>query len=79
MPRKLWHWRGRGCAVVDLMIFPEWGLSAYAVDDLLLQDALLAKVEASIAEILAASGAPRLVPVVGAPSLQERQQSERAI
>src|SRR5688500_5420823 len=30
---------------VDLMVFPELGLSAYAIDDLLLQDALLDSVE----------------------------------
>ena len=36
----------RGC---DLMLFPELGLSAYAIDDLFLQDALLARVEAEIA------------------------------
>jgi hypothetical protein len=32
-----------GC---DLMLFPELGLSAYAIDDLFLQDALLAASEA---------------------------------
>src|SRR5207244_4043886 len=32
---------------VDLMLFPELGLSAYAIDDLLLQDALLDGVEAA--------------------------------
>ena len=31
---------------VDLMLFPELGISAYAIDDLLLQDALLDGVEA---------------------------------
>ena len=30
---------------VDLVLFPELGLSAYAIDDLLLQDALLDRVE----------------------------------
>ena len=34
---------------VDLMLFPELGISAYAIDDLLLQDALLDAVEAAIA------------------------------
>ena len=33
---------------VDLMLFPELGLSAYAIDDLLLQDALLDAVEAEL-------------------------------
>ena len=38
-----------------LMVFPELGLSAYAIDDLLLQDALLDAVEAAIAEVVEAS------------------------
>jgi NAD+ synthase (glutamine-hydrolysing) len=54
----------RGC---DLMLFPELGLSAYAIDDLFLQDALLRRVEAEIAGLAAASQdlAPALI--VGAP------------
>ena len=40
---------------VDLMLFPELGISAYAIDDLLLQDALLDGVEAGLAEIVQAS------------------------
>jgi NAD+ synthase (glutamine-hydrolysing) len=52
---------------VDLMVFPELGLSAYAIDDLLLQDALLAKVESSIARILQESASIRSVLVLGAP------------
>lgn len=52
---------------VDLMVFPELGLSAYAIDDLLLQDALLEKVESSIARILEASERIRPVLVTGAP------------
>lgn len=51
----------------DLMVFPELGLSAYAIDDLLLQDALLEKVESSIARILEASERIRPVLVTGAP------------
>ncbi len=54
----------RGC---DLMLFPELGLSAYAIDDLFLQDALLARVEAEIAGLLAASAELTPVLVVGAP------------
>ena len=38
----------------DLMLFPELGLSAYAIDDLFLQDALLARVEAEIAGLVEA-------------------------
>jgi NAD+ synthase (glutamine-hydrolysing) len=50
-----------------LMVFPELGLSAYAIDDLLLQDALLEAVEAEIARL--AQESRKLFPVfaVGAP------------
>ena len=40
---------------VDLMLFPELGISAYAIDDLLLQDALLDGVEAALKELVDAS------------------------
>ncbi len=52
---------------VDLMLFPELGISAYAIDDLLLQDALLDAVETALARLVAASVALRPVFVVGAP------------
>ena len=54
-------------AGVAVMVFPELGLSSYAIEDLLLQDALLDQVEASIAAVAAESR--RLLPVliVGAP------------
>jgi NAD+ synthase (glutamine-hydrolysing) len=50
-----------------VMVFPELGLSSYAIEDLLLQDALLDQVEESVAAVVAASR--RLFPVliVGAP------------
>jgi NAD+ synthase (glutamine-hydrolysing) len=51
----------------DLMLFPELGLSAYAIDDLLLQDALLDGVEEALAGLLEASRALRPVFIVGAP------------
>ena len=54
----------RGC---DLMLFPELGLSAYAIDDLLLQDALLRRVEAEIEGLAVASKDLAPVLVVGAP------------
>ena len=54
----------RGC---DLMLFPELGLSAYAIDDLFLQDALLAQVDAEIARLAAASTDLAPVLIVGAP------------
>ncbi len=53
-----------GC---DLMLFPELGLSAYAIDDLFLQDALLKRVDAAIAEIVQASAKLAPVLLVGAP------------
>lgn len=52
---------------VDLMVFPELGLSAYAIDDLLLQDALLDGVEAGLERLVGASRDMRPVFVVGAP------------
>src|SRR5687768_15806388 len=52
---------------VDLMLFPELGLSAYAIDDLLLQDALLDSVETALARIVDASRNLRPVFIVGAP------------
>jgi NAD+ synthase (glutamine-hydrolysing) len=51
----------------DLMVFPELGLSAYAIDDLHLQDALLDGVETALASLVEASRALRSVVVVGAP------------
>ena len=51
----------------DLMLFPELGISAYAIDDLLLQDALLDGVEAALAELVEASKALRPIFIVGAP------------
>jgi len=50
-----------------LMVFPELGLSAYAIDDLLLQDALLDAVQAQIARLVEASRSLRPVFCVGAP------------
>jgi NAD+ synthase (glutamine-hydrolysing) len=52
---------------VDLMLFPELGLSAYAIDDLLLQDALLDGVEDALRKLLDASRRMRQVCIVGAP------------
>ncbi|MEP7207691.1 MAG: NAD(+) synthase [Casimicrobiaceae bacterium] len=51
----------------DLMLFPELGMSSYAIDDLLLQDALLAAVETSLGRIVDASRSLRSVAIVGAP------------
>ena len=52
---------------VGVMLFPELGLSSYAIDDLLLQDVLLDGAEAAVAEIVAASADLLPVLVVGAP------------
>lgn len=52
---------------VDLMVFPELGLSAYAIDDLLLQDALLDGCEAALASLVEASRAIAPVCIVGMP------------
>jgi NAD+ synthase (glutamine-hydrolysing) len=54
-------------ARVALMVFPELCLSAYAIDDLLFQDALLDAVESEIDRLLAASRDALPVMVVGAP------------
>jgi NAD+ synthase (glutamine-hydrolysing) len=54
-------------AKTAIMVFPELGLSSYAIEDLLLQDALLDEVERSIAKVV--EGSKKLFPVliVGAP------------
>ena len=52
---------------VDLMLFPELGISAYAIDDLFLQDTLLRRVEVELAALAAASVELAPVLVVGAP------------
>jgi NAD+ synthase (glutamine-hydrolysing) len=49
------------------MLFPELGLSAYAIDDLLLQEALLDGVEAAIGRLVDASRRMRAAYIVGAP------------
>ena len=52
---------------VSLAVFPELGLTGYAIDDLLLQDPLLDATLAAIAELVAASAELDPVLVVGAP------------
>ncbi|WP_326524632.1 NAD(+) synthase [Sphingomonas sp.] len=52
-----------GC---DLLVFPELTLSSYAIDDLHLQDAHAAAVEAALAEVAAASESLTPVLLVGA-------------
>ena len=50
-----------------IMVFPELGLSSYAIEDLLLQDALLDQVERSVARVVEASKTLFPILVVGAP------------
>ena len=52
-----------GC---DLLVFPELNLTSYAIDDLHLQDAQMAAVEAALGDIAAASAGLRPVLLVGA-------------
>src|SRR5438874_2672403 len=54
-------------ARVALMVFPELGLSAYAIDDLLLQDAVLDEVERQLDRLICASRGLLPVFAVGAP------------
>jgi NAD+ synthase (glutamine-hydrolysing) len=51
----------------SLALFPELGLSAYAIDDLLHQDALLDGVEAALAGLLEGAKNLGLILAVGAP------------
>ena len=50
-----------------LVAFPELGISAYAIDDLLLQDALLDRVESALAWLAAESAGLGALLIVGAP------------
>ena len=52
---------------IALMVFPELGLSAYAIEDLLFQDAMLDEVERQIDRLIAASRELFPVFVTGAP------------
>src|ERR1041384_6463608 len=52
---------------IALMVFPELSLSAYSIDDLLFQDAVLDAVEAQIARLVTESENLLPVFVVGAP------------
>ncbi|HEY6996086.1 MAG TPA: NAD(+) synthase [Xanthobacteraceae bacterium] len=54
-------------ASAAIMVFPELGLSSYAIEDLLFQDALLAAVETAIDELANISRGLHPVLIVGAP------------
>jgi NAD+ synthase (glutamine-hydrolysing) len=51
----------------SLALFPELGISSYAIDDLLQQEALLVAVDAAIVELVEASSSIHPLIVVGAP------------
>lgn len=59
--------RDAHAAGASIILFPELGLSAYAIDDLLQQEALLDAVETALAGLLAASRELHPLIVVGAP------------
>ena len=59
--------RQAGAQGVDLIVFPELSLSGYAIDDLLMQDALLAEVERQIAVLAGVADEAGVIAVVGAP------------
>lgn len=59
-----------GAAGCDLIVFPELSLSAYAIDDLVMQDALLDQVKSCIRPLAVAAGNASIVAVVGAPVRQ---------
>ncbi|WP_299815982.1 NAD(+) synthase [uncultured Jannaschia sp.] len=63
--------RRADAARVDLLVYPELCLSSYALDDLLLQTALLDASEAALAEIVAASADLSPVLLVGLPLRHE--------
>ncbi|MBU1802707.1 MAG: NAD(+) synthase, partial [Actinobacteria bacterium] len=67
--------QARAChdEAVAVAVFPELGLSGYAVDDLFLQDTLLEAVEDGLAAIVEASRDLRPVLVVGAPLHHENR------
>jgi NAD+ synthase (glutamine-hydrolysing) len=59
--------READAAGAALAVLPELALSGYAIDDLLLQDALLDAVEAAVARLLAATAELMPLALVGAP------------
>jgi len=62
-----------------VMAFPELGLSAYAIDDLLLQDPLLEAVDAAIGRLAEASRDLHPVLIVGAPLRQSSRLYNTAV
>lgn len=64
---------------VDLIVFPELSLSGYAIDDLLMQDALLNEVERQLARIALETKDSRVIAVVGAPVRHEERLYNAAV
>ena len=62
--------RRANAAGVDLLVYPELCVSSYAIDDLLLQSALLDAVEAAVGAIVAASKGLSPLLLIGAPLRQ---------
>ncbi len=58
--------RAHACQV-DLLVYPELCVSSYAIDDLVMQSALLDAVEAAVERIVAASAGLSPVLLIGAP------------
>ena len=58
---------------VAVALFPELGLSGYAIDDLLLQDVLLDEVDRAVRTVAAATADLLPVVVVGAPLLKHNR------
>src|SRR5512146_2838180 len=56
-----------------IALFPELGLSAYSIEDLTLQDALLDAVESAVESIIDASRSLQALIVVGAPVRSEQR------
>jgi NAD+ synthase (glutamine-hydrolysing) len=64
---------------VDLIVFPELSLSGYAIDDLLMQEALLDEVERQIARVAEASKDVGVIAVMGAPVRHEERLYNTAV
>lgn len=64
---------------VDLIVFPELSLSGYAIDDLLLQTALLDEVERQVDRIVQTIKDLKIIAVVGAPVRHEQRLYNAAV
>ncbi|GAA0641916.1 NAD(+) synthase [Brevundimonas lenta] len=68
-----------GAQGVDLIVFPELSLSGYAIDDLVLQAALLDEVERQIDRIAQATKDTGVIAVIGAPIRHEERLYNTAV